>query len=314
MKNLKKKIEIAVIKAFGSFSRSAPPCIRVRLKRRFFDRHIAWRRVDITVKAGFGASLSLRFPDYIQNTIFLTGVWEPCLTRIIETALRPGDIFVDVGANIGYYSLLAASRVSHTGKVYAIEASPLIYRLLRENLDRNAYWNVLPINKAVSNESSECEIYMAPESNLGHSSIIADSALIDGSVLEGCIECEALPSLIPIDDLLRARFIKIDIEGAERLALEGLVSLLPRFSYTTEWLIELSPSFLPGGQTDADWIFQLFMEHGYRAYIVPNDYTDDFMLGDGKGYRLCRVTEAPAGALSDLIFSRMRGSELGLCI
>ena len=62
--------------------------------------------------------------DLIQRMILHFGVWEPDVSRVIEQSLAPGDVFVDIGANIGYDTLLASSRVGPTGRVVSIEASP----------------------------------------------------------------------------------------------------------------------------------------------------------------------------------------------
>jgi hypothetical protein len=111
---------------------------------------------------------------------------------------------------------------------------------------------------------------------------------------------------MPVDELLRARFIKIDIEGAERYAIEGLVDLLPRFSGKTEWLIELSASFSPNGQDDVDWIFETFLCAGYVAYAVANEYSDAFIFGRAAPKALVPVKSAPKSQLSDVVFSKMR--------
>ena len=85
----------------------------------------------------YGARFVCWLPDMIQTYLYLFGVWEPDVTAFIRRRLSPGDTFVDVGANVGYHALLAAGSVNGRGRVVAIEASPRIFRMLRENLAGN---------------------------------------------------------------------------------------------------------------------------------------------------------------------------------
>jgi hypothetical protein len=75
--------------------------------------------------------------EVITPTLCRYGVWEPGETRFLRALVRPGDVFVDVGAHVGYFSLLAASRVGEEGAVIAVEPEPRNLRLLRANLARN---------------------------------------------------------------------------------------------------------------------------------------------------------------------------------
>jgi FkbM family methyltransferase len=303
---LKRGLETCGARLFGLAFRHLPAVWKAKVKQRIFDPYLSWRDVTVEATTYFGAKVRVQFPDAIQTTIFLTGVWEQYITGLISEGLAPGDIFVDVGANVGYYSLLASYRVGSAGTVFAFEASPRIYAALAANIDRNRVTNVIAINRAVSNAVGNCNIYMAKESNLGHSTIIPGIAAHDGHTLEAIIECAPLSALMPIDELLRARFIKIDIEGAERYAIEGLVELLPRFSDQTEWLIELSAGFSPNGQGDVDWLFETFSRAGYAAYTVANEYSDAFIYGSGGRNTLLPIQSAPKSQLSDVLFSRIR--------
>jgi hypothetical protein len=123
-------------------------------------RRVFWARViapffiyadrPFVARTVFGAALAGRTKDLIQRHIFYFGVWEPNLTSFLASRLRDGDVFVDVGANIGYFSLLASRLVGRHGKVVAIEASPNIFAMLSANLARNGAANVEAINIAVS--------------------------------------------------------------------------------------------------------------------------------------------------------------------
>ena len=87
----------------------------LRLLKDVFDAHLAWRPFETTTTTRDGLRMRINFPDQIQERIYLFGVWEPVITRFVKSRLKPGDLFVDIGANVGYYSLLAAKLVRPGG-------------------------------------------------------------------------------------------------------------------------------------------------------------------------------------------------------
>ena len=105
----------------------------LRLLEDVFAAHFAWRPFETTARTREGLRMQIRCPDQIQERIYLFGIWEPAITRFVKGRLKPGDLFVDIGANVGYYSLLAAKLVGSEGQVIAIEASPTIARKLEQN-------------------------------------------------------------------------------------------------------------------------------------------------------------------------------------
>lgn len=272
----------------------------------FYNKYIGWRKLEVLAETSFGARMRLRLPDSIQTKIFLTGMWEPSITKLIASGLRQGDIFIDIGANIGYYTLLASKLVGTNGKIYAFEASPSIFDDLSKNVSLNNASNIILKNIAISNAPGQCVIWTSPEGNLGHSTIMDNVAAMDGHKRESLIECDTILSLVPSDDLLQARFIKMDIEGAEKLALQGIIGSLDSFSSNTEWIVEISPSFLAGGHLDAKWIFEAFIKAGYQAYLIENNYQG--MHETHRSY-LYKLNTAPEGRLNDVLFTKNNDSK-----
>lgn len=297
----KKFIEKKAVSLLGALSRSfKSDRFRSFIKSRIFDRHFNWRRINLECKTEFGARIELRLPDSIQNSILLTGVWEPLITRTIQRDLQKGDVFIDIGANIGYYTLLASRIVGASGKVYAFEASPSIFKRLERNLAINRSTNVRIQNIAISSHAGTCSIWTAPEGNLGHSTIMDKVALSDGHAKEATVACDSIANLIPPIDLFKARFIKVDIEGAERMMMEGVKDVLENFSEDTEWIMELSPEFCPNGTIDTNFIFNIFTEAGYSCYQIPRPDR----VGDIVSDNLIKLESAPTGRLNDVVFSK----------
>ena len=92
-------------------------------------------------RAYFGAKFRCNLDDMIPRMIFYFGFWEPNNSALIGSILKPGDVFVDVGANIGYYTLLGSSLIGAQGRVVSIEPSPAIFAQLQENTSANGAAN-----------------------------------------------------------------------------------------------------------------------------------------------------------------------------
>ncbi len=165
------------------------------------------------------------------------GVYEPATTRLLLDIIQPGDVFVDVGANIGYYSALALSRVGETGKVVAIEPHPDAYVRLQRNMELNRAGNRFrAIPAALSDRAGSMKLRLfgdndviaSLESSTGRQppdpytrSIGVDAFTFDSLFPTGCIN-----------------FVKMDVEGAEATVLRGMgdtLSRSPKLNLVIEW-------------------------------------------------------------------------------
>ena len=120
--------------------------------------HTQWLENQCTVTTQFHARLRVDTRDTIGRYIAYFGVWEPHLTALIEQTLEPGDVFVDVGANIGYFSLLASTLVGEAGTVIAIEAAPATAAILAKNVRGRS--NVRVIQAAAWERRCSLEFYV----------------------------------------------------------------------------------------------------------------------------------------------------------
>ncbi len=303
---LKKSIAYQLTILVAKLTRSSISLnIKNIILKKIYYPYCAWRKFDLEGKTFFGATMYLSLADGLQTNIFLSGYWEPAITKIISKSLTKEDIFIDIGANVGYYTLLASQLVGNKGKVYAFEASPKIFNQLEKNIFKNKITNTILFNVAISNQSGSTWIWSAPEGNAGHSTIMDNVAAEDGHTREAEIPCGTIGQFVPQDDLRSARLIKIDIEGAERLAIEGILPSLAQFSTRTEWIVELSPNCSPGGIKDIDWIFNIFIEAGFKAYKIYNSYSNmlDDSLSPG-AYPLDFLEFPPADLVYDVLFSK----------
>lgn len=260
------------------------PRLQLWLWDRVVRPHILWRSFRIEARTRFGARLEGDFPDVVHSFVYFFGIWEPAVTRLFQRALRPGDIMVDVGANVGLHSLLASRLVGPTGRVHAVEASPWIYARLMRNIAANGATNIQARNLAATAVPGPVSVWLHDDSNLGGTTIIASEAARSGAVLEATVEGRPLGDIVPVEDLLAARLIKIDVEGAEWMVIQGMASLLPRLREDVEILIEVKRDALRAMGASVEALLGLFAQAGFAAFEVENDYgAASYIAGQPRG-------------------------------
>jgi FkbM family methyltransferase len=278
---------------------------------RCFDRYFDWRTTlrPRVIRTRFGFSLGVKLPDTIQKVVLLTGRWEPFVTRFVLDTLHSGDTFIDVGANIGYYALLASRRVGANGRVYAIEGSPSIFQRLSENVTRNNVANTTMIHAIVSDTEGTKPFWLAAEPHSGCSTSVESAAAhhpwlrASHMSVEAHVASSPLINLVPTESLFNARLIKVDVEGAESEVLRPLIPLLGQFAPRTAWMLELSPQLSPGGQADIDWIYHSFCNAGYQAFALPNAYSVGGYLARVSSAGLQTISGPPTTQV-DVVFLR----------
>ncbi len=221
----------------------------------------AWIRAD----TAFGRKIYLNVADRaVSKSILLEKVWEPQVGLGLLALLKPDTVFIDIGANIGWFTLLAADyleRAGGTGKVVAVEANPTVVPYLMASVVESGLADRVHCKPyAVSDQTGLVEINAMRSGNLGGIGM--------GEVLERHSDCHIVPT-IRLDDLLqheaRIDVIKIDVEGAEYLALKGGEALLERSRPAI--IAELNPTALAAvsNKTAADLV-SLLSRLGYKAY------------------------------------------------
>jgi FkbM family methyltransferase len=205
------------------------------------------------------------FLDSIDSLgVFGKGVHEPLTTELIKKEIKKGDIVLDIGANIGYYTLIFAKLVGEEGKVYAFEPDPANFALLKKNVKINGYQNVILVDKAVSNKNGKTKLYISEKSCGLHR--IYD--IHDGRKF---IEIES----VRLDDYFknyngRIDWIKIDIEGAEWAAIQGMPLLLEK-NKNLKIVTEFAPIFLKEYGIQPEEYLKLLQKYGFRIYNINED-------------------------------------------
>lgn len=182
--------------------------------------------------------------------------------------LREGMTVFDVGAHVGYYTLMAAQKVGPRGHVFAFEPEPENYSILKKNIELNGYMNVTCIPKAVSSRSGTLSLFVSRQGNDRHTIVNTPSAV--------CLsESHDVPT-ISLDEFAaslgwpQVDLIKMDIEGAEPLALAGMSELLGR-SPCLSLLLEFAPEMLRGGAADPLEFLSTLRKLGFAITPVEAD-------------------------------------------
>lgn len=171
---------------------------------------------------------TLRFPtnDYfIAPYLKQHGIWEENTTLFIQKHLKPGQTFLDIGAQVGYFSVLASELVGDKGKIIAFEPAKDNHDLLVENLSRNGCTNVKVSLLALSDKSGEATLNRSTDAG-GHS--LEKPETPNGKTEQ--VQVERLDDVLDIQKKMKDEmvWIKIDVEGAERQVLEGMSDILKR--------------------------------------------------------------------------------------
>lgn len=217
--------------------------------------------VRLNTKHDFQMCLDLADTS-IQRHVFFLGEWEPEETNIIKLILRKGDVLLDVGANVGYFSLLAAHLVGDHGKVYAFEAQPSLCAQLESNLTLNGLCNVEVLNVAVADRISDLVIEdVSALGNRGAAMLIPRGPKIPVITVKGTT----------VDDFCRSRgiskvnLVKMDIEGSEMLALRGM-NLLLSSPDAPDLLCEINEPLLNRMGSSGDEVRSYLRSLGYDMY------------------------------------------------
>ncbi|MBF6439623.1 FkbM family methyltransferase [Nocardia cyriacigeorgica] len=202
-------ISDTVAGAVRGYVRYAPGTLgKGMLAARYLNPYLREHPREQQVKACLDTTFVVDSRDLIQRYIGLYGTWEPHLTAWLRHQLQPGDGFIDVGANIGYFAVVASRLVGPQGRVVAVEASPPFHEKMLHHIDLNKSTNVRAVNAAVSDKNESLTFVLASSHNLGANSIVP----YDGPAeVIFTTQAQQLPELLEPAEIAQARVIKIDL-------------------------------------------------------------------------------------------------------
>ena len=201
---------------------------------------------------------------YISRQLAQRGIWEPFESELLRRSLRPGARFLDVGANLGYFSILAATWVGSAGCVYAFEPEPENFALLTANLALNGYeGRVHACQAALSDHDGIGHLLLHPD-NLGDHQLSAESCAssVEVDLVEGAPWFAGREQRLDV--------VKIDVQGAEHAVVCGLLPLLAASGPTLRLLVELTPASLRAAGTSGAALIGTLATLELPFYIVDH--------------------------------------------
>lgn len=197
--------------------------------------------------------------DVIQRHIYFQGYFEYWESVYIRRALQEGGTFVDVGANIGWYTLLAAARVGPRGRVFAFEPSPATYSKLVRNVSVNDFDHICTQNVGLGEDDCDMSLFALDAGNSGANTLHASP----GARVVDTVAIRRAENLLQSLDVREIDFCKIDVEGAELSVLHGLGEYI-RDGHIRQLMIEINGESLTRAGTQPGELIEFLRSSGYH--------------------------------------------------
>jgi FkbM family methyltransferase len=205
--------------------------------------------------------LLLEIEDWIQQNIYFLNEYEEREIRFVEQYLKQGDVFIDVGAHIGLFSLVASGKVGQEGRVYSFEPTKKNLSSLQNHIHTNQIGNIIAEPLAVSDKEQELNLFLDENKmNSGSATSYTDSFTKKETVLSTSLDHYFANKKTP-----PVKLIKIDIEGGEYLALLGMKNILKKDKPAL--LIEINHQPHYGHDNLEAFLSGL----GYKKYFIAED-------------------------------------------
>ena len=204
------------------------------------------------------------------STLSISGVFGPRDTQTVKDNVFSGNIVVDLGANIGYFTCLLAKIVGEGGKVFAFEPDPRNLKLLRRNIQENDYKNVIIADKAVSDVNGSCTLYSS-QKKFGANRIFESKKNQTRDFIPIKSETICLDDYFEKQNLLKKiDFIKIDIEGSEFRAFNGMKKIL-ELNNNLKIFTEIAPSLLEDAGSSGKQVLDFLQEHKFINFFISDN-------------------------------------------
>ena len=221
-------------------------------------------QIDSETVNVFGNQMILGDKGPLSMELSIYGIWEPIETDFVRNTIKNNEVVLDIGANIGYYTLILAKLVGDGGQVFCFEPEPNNFQKLKKNIEKNKYQNVVCENIAISNKNGEIQLYLS-ERSIGQHKIYNSDAVSEKSIT---VKTSSLDNYFKNNKLReKISFIKIDIEGAEFFVLDGMQTILKN-NKKLKILLEFDPNQIKDSGTTSNDLLNLLNGEGFEFFFV----------------------------------------------
>jgi len=257
--------------------------------RFFVLKNVLRRKFLKVIDRIYHLAFKVEIHDAMGRKIFKRGSLHPEHTSFLsKLPFQQNDVILDIGANIGWYSVVLKDSIKHDITIFAFEPEPKNFDLLKQNIECNKMTGIHAINKAVAEQSGHATLFLYASKNSGRHSLLDVNPETNMSIEVETVNIENFLKNNNVD-FDRIKLIKIDIEGYEGLALKGATTLLRQVPYM---FLEYSPGLMVKAGQDpahfiqwlADFDFNFYRVNGNEItprkvqHLVALDRTEDLFL------------------------------------
>lgn len=217
-----------------------------------------------TVERG-GVKWRINPVSLVQRSLYYLGFYERHETNWVLAQAKPGWTVFDVGANFGYYSLRIAGSLGDRAVIHSFEPEEGMFRRLGEQVSLNGFTSITPRRIALSNVDGELELVAPGKGNEGVGQLRTAEGKAPPDRLQRVVSMR-MDTYVRLHQVERLDFVKIDVEGAECLVLEGAQDTLRRLRPVL--MVEINPEALGAFGVSADWLLERIRSLGYDVFRI----------------------------------------------
>ncbi|MGE5478800.1 MAG: FkbM family methyltransferase [Chloroflexota bacterium] len=220
------------------------------------------------VKLKNGIKMELDTTEYLQALLYVFGDFEISTELALRKIVKQDDVVIDIGANVGYLSLILSKLTGPAGKVFAFEPEPNNFKAFIKNIDLNGFTNIIPSQSAISDIKGVLKLFLASGNNRGMHSTIFDEKTLSADF----VETPSLPldDFVQENDLKKLDLVKIDVEGAELQVLKGMNKTLN--TLRPKIIIELNDDAQKANNYSNTQLIKYISEtFNYKCYKISED-------------------------------------------
>lgn len=222
-----------------------------------------------------GLKLRVYPGNEVFRALFVRGVYDPNLIVTVNTLLHKGGTFIDVGANMGYFSLLASKVVGEDGRILAIEPSSRDFTRLVDNVNINRLENITPCRIAISDKKGMTKLSVACEERSSLNTLGTSFGFkgIEKVAVED-VNTDTIDAIVEKEGIKSVDVLKIDIEGSEMVALRGAKNTIEKFRPVI--LLGTNEGALSACGVEIKDLKALLKELRYKSYVL--EFSPKFVL------------------------------------
>lgn len=237
----------------------------------FKYKHLNKEEHDFICKIN-GLKLKVNSHSVLAKPLYTNFGFEFEERKALKYLIKPGMIVLDIGANIGFYSIIFAKLVGNSGKVFSFEPYPFIADYLYDNIELNNFTNIFVFKKAISDRNGLADFYIFPSGQDVYNSLGAKTRIVENIYATKQIKVETITidKFCEVNNLKKIDFIKIDVEGNEEKVLLGAQNILKANKNIIVMAELYEPSAIQCG-CSCNRVISFMKEMGFQVYDVGNN-------------------------------------------